>query len=328
MCLYPKLIKNKKYTKNKKNGGIIPPVFDERVLLVPVGCGRCIECMKQKKREWQVRLSEELRHDRSGKFVTLTFTNESLKELEKDVGIRDLGKIIENEIATLAVRRFLERWRKKHKKSVKHWLITELGHEGTERIHLHGIIYTDNVKDIEEIWKYGMIWVGEYVNGKTINYIVKYMNKIDTVHKGYVPKVLCSKGIGKNYIDTYNSKQNKYNGDQTVESYKTREGLSLSLPIYYRNKIYSEEQREKLWLNKLDKNVRYVCGEKIDISKSENEYYKTLEFYRAKNKRLGYGDDSKEWKREDYIKKREKLKYINNYTNNKLSKNKKGSFTV
>ena len=30
MCLYPKLIKNKKYTKNKKNGGVIPAVSDIR----------------------------------------------------------------------------------------------------------------------------------------------------------------------------------------------------------------------------------------------------------------------------------------------------------
>ena len=46
-----------------------------------------------------------------------------------------LGKI-EDGIATLAVRRFLERWRKKYKKSVKHWFVTELGGKFTERIHL------------------------------------------------------------------------------------------------------------------------------------------------------------------------------------------------
>ena len=49
MCLYPKLIKNKKYQKNKKNNGKIPECNDERVLYVPVACGKCIECMKAKK---------------------------------------------------------------------------------------------------------------------------------------------------------------------------------------------------------------------------------------------------------------------------------------
>ena len=38
MCLYPKLIKNRKYIANKKNGGNIPPVYDLRVLTVPIGC--------------------------------------------------------------------------------------------------------------------------------------------------------------------------------------------------------------------------------------------------------------------------------------------------
>lgn len=49
MCLYPKLIKNKRYTINIKNKGIIPECIDERMLFVPIGCGKCIECMKKKK---------------------------------------------------------------------------------------------------------------------------------------------------------------------------------------------------------------------------------------------------------------------------------------
>ena len=128
MCLYPKMIKNPKYLPNKKNNNNPPEITDKRVRYVPIGCGNCIECRKQKKREWQIRMNEEIKHDRTGKVITLTSYG------------------IENQIATLATRRFLERWRKKYKKSVKHWLITELGHEGTENIHLHGIIWTN--KDV------------------------------------------------------------------------------------------------------------------------------------------------------------------------------------
>ena len=53
MCLYPKLINNPKYKSNKKNGGLIPPIMDERVKFVPIGCKKCIECKKQRKREWE-----------------------------------------------------------------------------------------------------------------------------------------------------------------------------------------------------------------------------------------------------------------------------------
>ena len=80
MCLYPRLIKNPKYKKNKKNGGVIPAFLDERVLAVPIGCEECIECRKQKRRNWQVRLLEEVKERTDGIFVTLTFSNERFKK--------------------------------------------------------------------------------------------------------------------------------------------------------------------------------------------------------------------------------------------------------
>lgn len=174
MCLYPKLIKNPKYRANKKNGGRVPPISDKRAEMVPIGCGKCIECRKQKAREWQIRMAEEIKLNKNGKFVTLTFSNESLIELKNALDIKidatnekTREQVTENAIATLAVRRFLERWRRKYKKSVRHWLVTELGHENTKRIHLHGIIWTDEPTEvIEERWGYGHIWVGDYVNAK------------------------------------------------------------------------------------------------------------------------------------------------------------------
>jgi hypothetical protein len=312
MCLYPKLINNRKYQSNKKNGGNIPAVTDKRVLVVPVGCGKCMECKKQKARNWQVRLHEEIRHDKKGKFVTLTFSNESIKELSKDIKGLD-GYNLDNEIAKKAVRRFLERWRKKYKKSVKHWLVTELGGNGTENIHLHGIIWTnESDKTINDIWKYGYTWIGNnknggYVNEKTINYIVKYVNKVDEKHKEYNSRILTSAGIGKKYLDRIDSKANKYKGKDTKEIYITRQGMKIALQIYYRNKIYTEEEKEKLWLQKLDEEIRWVNGEKVDISKGEEEYYKLLEYHRKKNKRLGYGDDTKNWEQKRYENSRRNL---------------------
>ena len=53
--------------------------------------------------------------------------------------------------------------------------------------------------------------------------------------------------------------KNKFNQNgETREYYKTETGHKQALPIYWRNKIYSEEEREKLWLQKLDKEERYV----------------------------------------------------------------------
>ena len=304
MCLYPRLLNNPKYRANKKNGGEIPQLKDKRTLLVPVGCGNCIECRKQKKREWQIRLTEECEYDRSGVFVTLTFSNESIRELGQQIKNLD-GYERDNAIATLGVRRFLERWRKKHKKSVKHWLITELGHQGTENIHMHGIIWTDNREDINDIWKYGFTYIGskeKKVSNRAVNYIIKYITKTDLKHETYKPKILCSKGIGKAYINKSDAKYNKYKGEQTKETYTNNKGFKIALPIYYRNKIYTEEEREKLWINKLDKGIRYVGGIEINMNEdgAEEKYFKLLEEYRKENKILGYGTNEINWEKRIY----------------------------
>ena len=121
MCLYPKLINNRKYVSNKKNGGVIPAITDKRTLMVPVKCGKCMECSRAKAREWTIRLSEEIRHNNSAKFLTLTFKDEYMIELEKEVNkgkVKIYGYELENAVCKLAMRRFLERWRKTEKKSV------------------------------------------------------------------------------------------------------------------------------------------------------------------------------------------------------------------
>jgi len=112
MCLYPRLIRNRKYTPNKKNGGIVPEVKDKRVLSVPVGCGKCLECRRQKSRQWQVRLQEDIRVNKNAKFVTFTFSERELQKLDNEIeGLSGYDR--DNEICRLAVRRFTERYKSK-----------------------------------------------------------------------------------------------------------------------------------------------------------------------------------------------------------------------
>lgn len=318
MCLYPKLIINPKYKVNKKNGGVIPPLNDDRVKYVPIGCKKCIECKKKKKREWQVRLLEEIKKDNKGTFVTLTFSNEEYTKIFEKFKKVVTGYEIDNAIATYAVRHFLERWRKKYKKSIKHWLITEIGGHGSENVHLHGIIWSQDREEIKRIWKYGWVWVGytkneknvNYINEKTVNYITKYMLKVDTKNKEYEGKILTSAGIGRGYENSYNSKLNKYFENKTKETYICKNGTRTALPIYYRNKIYTEEEREKLWLEKLDKKERYVLGKKIKVDTEEGEknYELTLKEAQKKNKELGYGSNEITWQQDQYNRERRNLK--------------------
>lgn len=321
MCLYSSIIRNKKYTATKKNGGIIPAIPDKRVMYTPIPCGECMECRAKKKRDWQCRLTEEIKSNRKigkkGYWLTLTFSEESLAKLCNEIEILT-GYELENAAVTLAMKRFRDRWRKNYKHSVRRWFITELGHKNTERIHLHGFIWSEHkeaIKMIRETWQYGHVWAGKqtsrgivnYVTEKTINYTVKYVHKIDKDHKYYKPIVLCSPGIGEEYTKSHKAEDNIYKGEKTKDYYTTELGKKVKLPTYWRNKLFKEEEKEKLWIMLLDKKIRYIGGKEIDISKGEENYYKALEYYQAKNKRLGYGNGEINWERKKYENQRRQL---------------------
>lgn len=300
MCLYGIEMQNPRFKANKINRGVVPKARDNRIKGVPVPCGVCIECRKKKAREWQVRLTEEIRDRKDGQFVTFTFSDKWLKKLEamaKEKKPHLSGYDLENAAAKLAVKRFLGRWknhnRVKRGVSVRHWFTSELGGTRTERIHLHGILFTEETKEhIEMVWKYGKVDVGEYVNNKTVNYIMKYVQKVDAKHKYYKSLVLTSPGMGKGYLDRADARKHKWNGNKTDELYITREGIKLPLPRYYRQKLWTDEQREKLWLYKIIENKKYVMGVEVDLNKDggKNIYKKLRAEARIKNSKLGYGD--------------------------------------
>ena len=311
MCLYPRILINRKYTSTKKNGGNIPYLWDRRIKYVPIGCGVCEECVKKRARDWRIRMTEELKTNPNGwYFVTLTFSDESLLQLCKKYDTTEC-----NAIATKAVRLFLERYRKEMKKSAKHWLITELGHNGTERIHLHGLIQA-SPRLIEKHWKYGFVSIDQTheTSERTVNYILKYITKTDIDHKGYIPIVLCSPGIGKNYISTAAATINrmKYDNDgvaiTAADEYRYHNGRTTQLPIYYRNHLYTETERELLWIEKIDKDERYIGGVCVkNASKNEKLCDELRAAAQEKSIKNGYPSKSN-WLKNSY-----------NVTNRKLN---------
>lgn len=311
MCLYPRLMKNPRY-----KGGKEFLCDDRRKLYVAVGCGNCYECRKQKAQQWRVRLQEELKVQKHAYFVTLTFSNESLLELSKALNTLEC-----NATAGKGVRRFLERYRKKYGKSLRHWLITELGHEGTERIHLHGVIFSENVismQELNELWKYGRADTGLYCNERSINYIVKYVTKIDEKHKNYRPDIFASAGIGKSFVTPRNKLMYKYIEGKSREDYRLNNGRQVALPMYYRNKFYTEEEREKLWTDRLDKGSLYVNGieiKNVNTTEGYAHYMRVLKAQQDWNRSIGYGDTTDKWKEEPYN--------ITFRMLNKMNKNKK-----
>lgn len=314
MCVRKRTLINKKYTATKKNGGIIPPLNDPRQKYMDVPCGQCYICKKKKAREWRMRLAEDIKANTGAKIVTLTFNTESLKELA--IAAKGMtGYNLDNEICRIAVKRFRERWRKKYGRSIRHWLITELGHGTTEHVHMHGIVWPDNryklegtlLDEVEKIWKYGFVGKGKmnwqtgimenYVNGRTASYFTKYVNKTDEMHKEYKQIILTSAGIGKNYLESEKAKDNEYKGEATNQMYGVDNGGVLPMPEYFRRKMYTDEEREKLTSNMLDKGIIYIEGKPYRKDIGDDKINRMYEELRKKNDRMGYGDGRKNYER-------------------------------
>ena len=301
MCQYSKLIINPKYTENKKDGGIIPTPSDKRVLVVPIGCGKCEECRRKKANEWMIRLDNEYRNIKNERcrFITLTFNKESLKKYT-ELAIEEIkrkkethyGIDIRNIACKIAIRRWLERIRKDTGKSIKHWIITELGGGHSKRIHMHGFIWTDNIDTLEK-WTNGYTYEGDYMSPKAITYTTKYMMKINKREPMYMPKIMTSKGIGSEWINTVDARRAKYIPNGTLEEYVDQQGNKRGLPIYYRNKLYTEDEKEKLWIEKLDKGERWVgrvCIKRKNFKSDEefeNECIRMMEENRRESMTIG-----------------------------------------
>lgn len=308
----------------KKNRGIVPYCNDKRQLHVLIPCKQCYICRRKKAREWRMRIAEDIKENPNAKIVTLTFNTETLKKLaEKIKGVE--GYELDNQICKLAVKLFRERWRKKYGKSPRHWLITELGHGETEHVHMHGIIWQDSryklkdtlLNEVEKIWNYGFVGKGKkchetgrminYVDASTANYFTKYVNKIDEMHPNYKQIILTSAGIGKAFLTSKKAEDNRYQGKETNQMYNLDNGGILPMPEYFRKKLYTEEQREKLAGWYLDKNIIYLDGKEVRLEIGDIKISAIKRELRRKNKTLGYGNGGKNWQAKQVENERRKI---------------------
>ena len=70
--------------------------------------------------------------------------------------------------------------------------------------------------------------------------------------------------------------------------------------MYYRNHIYNEEEKEKLWVNKLNKKEKYVDKVKYQLETDEDIaiYLNALKTAQKDNIKNGYGQ--RKWKEDKY----------------------------
>lgn len=209
-------------------------------------CGRCPACIKKRASHWSFRLRQELKRSISAMFLTLTYADETVPYTED-------GK------QTLRYKDhqdFMKRLRKNvsltHPSNppLKYYAVGEYGEE-TQRPHFHSILFNvpHGVRHTEEvmneIWQHGKTDIRK-VEAGSIAYVCGYLNKELKLSKGDTrkpAKSFMSKGLGENYLTEniqhyYKKKLHPY--------LKIEDGLQISMPRYYKEKLYNFE--EKAWV--------------------------------------------------------------------------------
>lgn len=249
---------------------------DRLITHINVPCGKCGRCLQRRKMEWSFRMMNELIHSKTAYFVTLTYDPENVpynkygkKTLvptrTKDIELRKLeegrkrktkkwlGSLVDR-----SLQGFFKRLRQNHKRtrdtyeSVTHGLTTKdkikyfaCGEYGEERgrPHYHAIIFNASILAIQKSWLLGGIHIVKATEAN-INYTMKYVDKMYGQEKAWDKEPefsTMSEGIGLNYI-VKNKEWHKQNLDVLYVS--TWTGIRIPMPKYYRDKIFTEDERK------------------------------------------------------------------------------------
>lgn len=153
------------------------------------------------------------------------------------------------------VQKFFKRLRlnKKNHEKIKYYACGEYGGQ-SKRPHYHLIIFNADGDTIPEAWTLDAIPIGTIHIGKlsaaSASYTLKYMSKPSQIpqHKNDDRKKefsLMSKGMGANYL-TENQKKWHKNDIMNRMYVPLKDGKKIAMPRYYKNKIYTQWQRQQI----------------------------------------------------------------------------------
>lgn len=279
-CYHPVRIVHPTRRKWKREG-YIPNTCEAQLIpsFLTVPCGRCVQCLRRRARDWKVRImAEHARYKYRGcRFVTLTFSDDELSPFWIGEGSFCHSQRFEDFDIALIVRRFLERVRKLTGKSVRHVFIPEFGSspDGTHRLHLHGILFDCflKVEFLEKLWKHGFIHVHSYCDARTSGYITKYMTK-DLATR---TPVFVSSGIGSNLVTaSLRRKFERYLRSLKEDLRLNFNGFLYGMPLYVYNKISDWIERFSISLRRNP--LEFAGIEWSDMSALEEykDYLRTL----------------------------------------------------
>lgn len=262
----------------------------------PVPCGSCINCHKTRSNAWAFRLFKEKEVHTSAYFVTLTYNDRCLPHTDDEYDLPTLNR--------KHVKDYFKRLRQRiaragDPQTLKYYAVGEYGSKGS-RPHYHAIVFDARLEFIDSCWtlpvgdsKHHRIKAGtvhiEPVNMATIRYVTKYLYKGRSVpeFKGD-PRLRefsnMSKGLGLNYLTEAIFAWHKAD---ISRNYVTLLGGEKSpLPRYFREKLFTKEEREQQALLLA---AKHIVEHEFSVRKSglsHSEYAKQQHIRRVEQMRL------------------------------------------
>ncbi len=214
---------------------------------VQVPCGKCPPCKRRRISDWVFRLMEEDKYSSSSYFITITYTNDFVPMTTNKRWMTLNKKDWQD---------YMKRLRKAQSKThphlkIKYYMVGEYGGI-TSRPHFHAIIFNVSNPDIiTSSWHKEGVSMGDVdigtVSGASIAYTAKYIDKESSIPYG--PSDLrigqfstMSHGLGDSFLTDGVIKY--YHADLKRYYVTTQNGCRIALPRYYRNKIYSDDQKQ------------------------------------------------------------------------------------
>lgn len=216
-----------------------------------VPCGRCPSCKSAKISGWTLRLMCQDKVSDSSNFITLTYGTGKDKE-----GIHYPRRTANNlkTVCKRDVQLFLKRLRKLQSKQgglpIKYYLAAEYGSK-TARPHYHAIIFNADKQHIANAWNLGSVHFGN-VREASVCYSLKYISKGRTVPRhsrdDRTPEFsLSSQGLGATYLTPAMLRWHRSDITQRVYAVVAG-GKKVSLPRYFKDRIYTDQDREQIRL--------------------------------------------------------------------------------
>lgn len=244
---------------------------------VNVPCGRCHACKAKRRHDWSFRLAEELKVAKTAYFITLTYDDINLV-----YGSSERATLCKRDVQL-----FLKRLRKEqikiHKRDnhtssyikqhrIRYYACGEYG-EKSQRPHYHIILFNllEELKPfVVDVWALGHAHVGE-CNPKTIAYTTKYVLKSPMEKHGDIEREfsLMSRkpALGENYL----KKNKKFHLENKTTTVRNDSGGLQRMPRYYKDKIFTKYQKEKISERDLKAASKAALKEESRIKRLGNE---------------------------------------------------------